>query len=66
VVGSDRHQGSPDQRFTVNNVVKNVMAFFATIIVGLAVGSALLTIETVENLELDVKKRVERHRTHRA
>jgi hypothetical protein len=48
----------------LKNVLKNVAAFFVTIVVGLAVGSALLTIETVQNFETDVKKRIERLRSH--
>lgn len=49
---------------SVVKVVKNVVAFFVTVVVGLVVGSALLTIETIETLETDVKRRIERHRTH--
>lgn len=48
----------------MKNVLKNVVAFFVTVVVGLAVGSALLTIETVEGVEKDVKKRIERLRSH--
>jgi hypothetical protein len=49
----------------VVKVVKNVAAFFVTIIVGVVVGTALFTVESVESVEIDVKKRIERHRTHR-
>jgi hypothetical protein len=47
----------------VKNAVKNVLAFFVTIIVGVTVGTALLTIETVERLEMDARDRSARHRT---
>ena len=48
---------------SVLKVVNNVGAFFVTVVVGLVVGAALLTVETVETVELDVKKRIERQRT---
>jgi hypothetical protein len=47
----------------VLRVVKNVGAFFVTVIVGLVVGAALFTVEAVETVETDAKKRIERHRT---
>lgn len=48
---------------SVLRVVKNVGAFFVTVVVGLVVGAALFTVDTVETIETDVKKRIERHRT---
>jgi hypothetical protein len=48
---------------SVLRVVKNVGAFFVTVVVGLVVGAALFTVEAVETIETDVKKRIERHRT---
>ena len=47
----------------VKNALKNLMAFIVTVFFGLLAGSALMTIETVENLEEDVKRRIERHRS---
>ena len=48
---------------SVLKVVNNVGAFFVTVVVGLVVGAALLTVETVETVEMDVMKRIERQRT---
>jgi hypothetical protein len=48
---------------SVIGIVKNVAAFCVTVIVGLVVGTALLTVDTVETMEIDVKKRIERHRS---
>jgi hypothetical protein len=49
----------------VKNVVRaarNVAAFVVTVVIGIAVGTALFTVESVETIETDVKKRIERLR----
>ncbi len=48
---------------SVLHVVNNVGAFFVTVIVGLVVGTALFTVDTVETFESDVKRRIERRST---
>ena len=47
----------------VLKVVNNVGAFFVTVIVGLVVGAALFTVEAVETIDPDTRKRIERQRT---
>jgi hypothetical protein len=50
----------------VKNLMKaarNVAAFVVTMVVGAAIGSALFAVQTYDDLETDVKRRIERHRT---
>jgi len=42
---------------------KSAAAFVVTIVVGAVIGTALFTVQTYDDLENDVKRRVERHRT---
>ena len=49
----------------MKNVVRaarNVAAFVVTVVVGVIVGTALFTAESIETLETDVKQRIERLR----
>ena len=48
----------------MKNALKNLLAFIVTVFFGVVAGSALMTIETVETLEADVKRRIERHRSN--
>lgn len=59
--GADWHVISGES--AVKNALKNLLAFIVTVFFGLIAGSALMTIETVETLEADVKRRIERHRS---
>ena len=47
----------------VLKAAKNVAAFMVTIFVGAVIGAALFTVDTYDDLETDVKRRIERHRT---
>ena len=47
----------------VLKAAKNVAAFIVTIFVGAVIGTALFTVDTYDDLETDVKRRIERHRT---
>lgn len=47
----------------MKNALKNLMAFFVTVIFGIVAGTAMMTIESVETLEEDVKRRFEKHRS---
>lgn len=48
----------------MKNALKNLMAFIVTVIFGIVAGTAMMTIETVETVEEDVKRRIERHRSN--
>lgn len=46
----------------VVRVVKDIVAFFVTVVVGLLVGAALFMVDTAEAREVDIKQKFERHR----
>jgi|tagenome__1003787_1003787.scaffolds.fasta_scaffold20564723_2 hypothetical protein len=57
---------SPGEIRNVKNLMKaarNAAAFVVTVVVGAIIGTALFTVQTYDDLETDVKRRIERHRT---